>query len=95
MMYILSARFQLENCNAPARLDSEHFQPGSAQLGKFQLELITSKQVQRVPALLGFWDFKRTALRKICVSGTVGGPLITRKSPTCAYIGQNRSRGPH
>ena len=39
------------------------------------------KQVQRVPALRGFWDFKKTALGKILVRGTVGGPLLTQKSP--------------
>ena len=51
--------------------------------------------VQRVPALRGFRDFEKTVLRKIGVSGTVGGPLLTQKSPTCAYIDQNRgSRGP-
>ena len=26
--------------------------------------------MQRVPALRGFWDFKRTPLREICISGT-------------------------
>ena len=45
-------------------------------------------RIQRVPALRGFWDLKKTALRKIRVSGTVGDPLLTRKSPTCAYISQ-------
>ena len=38
--------------------------------------------IQRVPALRGFWDFEKTALGEIRVSGTVGGPLITRRSPT-------------
>ena len=32
---------------------------------------------KRVPALLGFLDLKKTALHKICVSGTVGSPLLT------------------
>ena len=27
-------------------------------------------------------------LTQICVSGTVGGPLLTQKSPTCVYISQ-------
>ena len=40
-------------------------------------------------ALCGFWDLKKPALHKICVSGTVGGSLLKRKSPTCAYISQN------
>ena len=40
------------------------------------------EEVQRVPALRGFWDLKKPALRKIRVSGTVGGPLLTRKPPT-------------
>ena len=53
------------------------------------------RAVQRVPALRGFWDFKKTTLCEIRISGTVGGPLLMWKSPTCAYIGQNRgSRGP-
>ena len=38
--------------------------------------------VQRVPALRAFWDFEKTVLHEIRVSGTVGGPLLTRKSPT-------------
>ena len=38
----LSTRFQLENWITPARLGSETIQLGSAQLGIFQLELITS-----------------------------------------------------
>ena len=37
-------------------------------------------------ALCGFWDLKKPALHKICVSGTVGGSLLKRKSPTCAYV---------
>ena len=55
-----------------------------------------SKIVQRVPALRGFWDFEKTELREIRISGTVE----YRRSPTNAkipqvYIGQNRgSRGP-
>ena len=44
--------------------------------------------IQRVPTLRGLWDLKKNALREIRVSGTVGGPLLTRKSPTCAYISQ-------
>ena len=40
-------------------------------------------------------ELQKTGLRKIRISGTVGGPLLMQKSPTCAYIGQNRgSRGP-
>jgi hypothetical protein len=39
---ILSARFQLENWNAPSRLSSEPSQLGLARAGKFQLGLITS-----------------------------------------------------
>ena len=37
------ARFQLENQSAPARLGSELSYLGSAQAGKFQLGLITTK----------------------------------------------------
>ena len=40
------------------------------------------------PAYADFWDFKKPTLPEICVSGTVGGPLLTLKSPTCAYISQ-------
>ena len=29
----------------------------------------------------GFWDFKTMVLHAICVSGTVEGPLLTKKSP--------------
>ena len=45
-------------------------------------------EIQRVPTLSGFWALKKTALRKICVIGNVGDPLLTQKSPTCAYISQ-------
>ena len=31
-------------------------------------------------------------LCKICVSGTVGGPLLTPKSPTCAYIHKPKTK---
>ena len=41
-----------------------------------------------VPNLCGIWDLNKTALHEICVSGTVGSPLLTRKSPTCVYISQ-------
>ena len=44
--------------------------------------------IQRVPALRGFWDLKKTAILKICVSWTIEGPLLTQKFPTCAYISQ-------
>ena len=44
--------------------------------------------LQGVPDLRGFWDLKKTALREILVSGTVGDPLLTQKSPSCAYISQ-------
>ena len=38
---------------------------------------------------------EKTALRKIRVSGTVGGPLLMQNFPICAYISQIRvSRGP-
>ena len=40
-MYIKSARFQLKNWDAQARLGSQPSQLGLAQLGKFQLKLIT------------------------------------------------------
>ena len=43
LMYIKSARFQLQNWDAQARLGSQPSKLGSAQLGKFQLELITNK----------------------------------------------------
>ena len=39
-------------------------------------------KVLRVPALLGFWDFKKISLRKIRVSGTLRDPLLMWKSPT-------------
>ena len=37
-------------------------------------------------ALHAFWNLEKTVLHEICVSGTVGGPLLTQKSPTCTYI---------
>ena len=40
-----TARFQLENWRAPARLGSESSQLGLARAGKFQLELISTRQV--------------------------------------------------
>ena len=36
---------------------------------------------------LPYADFG-TALSKICVSGTVGGPLLEQKFPSCVYISQ-------
>ena len=39
-------------------------------------------------ALHAFWNLEKTVLHEICVSGTVWGPLLTRKSPTCTYITQ-------
>ena len=48
----------------------------------------SSLMVQRVPALPAFWDLEKTVLHEICVSGTVGGPLLTQKSPTGMYISQ-------
>ena len=40
-MYIMSAQFQLENWVVQAWLGLQPSQLGSAQLGKFQFELIT------------------------------------------------------
>ena len=40
----MSARFQLGNWSAPARLGSAHSQIGSAGAGKIQLGLITSSK---------------------------------------------------
>ena len=45
--------------------------------------------LQRVPALQAFWDFDKTVIQEVCVSGTVGCPLLMQKSPTCTYISQN------
>ena len=41
----------------------------------------------RVPALRRFWDLKKPVIRKIHVSGTVEGLLLTRKIPQM-YISQ-------
>ena len=46
------------------------------------------KRIKKLYSLRGFWDLKKTELREICVSGTVRGPLLKRKSPTCTYISQ-------
>ena len=35
-------------------------------------------------ALRAFWDLEKTVLYEIHVSGNVGGPLLTQKSPTCS-----------
>ena len=40
------------------------------------------------PHVARILGLQKTALRKIHVCGNVGGPLLTQKSPTCAYIGQ-------
>ena len=40
------------------------------------------------PALRAFWDLEKTVLHEIRVSGTVVGPLLVQKSPTCTYISQ-------
>ena len=50
---------------------------------------LLTRSIQRVPALRGFWDFRKTALRKIHFSGTVLIIQLMWKSPTNAYIGQN------
>ena len=51
--------------------------------------LIQFEQTYRgSPPIRGFWDLKKPELHEIRVSGTVGGPLLTRKSPTCTYISQ-------
>ena len=51
---------------------------------------LISMDIQRVPALRAFWDLEKTVLHGIRVSGTVGGPLLTRKSQYCRYISQKR-----
>ena len=39
-------------------------------------------------ALRAFWDFEKTLLHEICVSGTVLWSPINANSPTCMYISQ-------
>ena len=46
--------------------------------GNLRLDLLREKDTEG-PALREFWDLKKTALRKICVSGTVGGSLTNTK----------------
>ena len=53
-MYTKSAQFQLKNWDAQAQLGSQPSQLGSAQLWKFQLELITTKQ----HTLIMLFDFQ-------------------------------------
>ena len=52
---------------------------------------VARKQVQynyESPPLRGFWDMKKKALRKIYVSGTVGGPLLMHEhKPKIAGVG--------
>jgi hypothetical protein len=38
--------------------------------------ILSYLKIQRLPALCRFWDLKKTALCKISVIGTVGGPLV-------------------
>ena len=38
-------------------------------------------ELQRIVALHGFWDFEKTALHKIRVSGTVGVPYKSKNAP--------------
>ena len=45
-------------------------------------------EIQRIPDLHEFLGIEKTVLRKIRISGTIGGPLLTQKSPTCAYTSQ-------
>ena len=49
------------------------------------LEQLKRHTVQRVPGLTRILGLEKTVLRKIYVSGTVGGPLLMRKSPTYIY----------
>ena len=57
---------------------------------------ITASSASRHRGSLLYWDFwtwKKNTLLKICFSGTVragtvGGPLLIRKSPTWVYISQ-------
>ena len=37
--------------------------------------------LQRVPALREFWDFEKTVLHEMRVSGTVVSPLLTQNTP--------------
>ena len=52
------------------------------------LKFMASQVTLSVPALRVFWDLEKTVLHEICVSGTVGDPQLTQKSPTCTYISQ-------
>ena len=49
--------------------------------------------VQRVPALCPFWDLEKTVLHEIRDSGTVVGPLLTRKSPQLHVQAKNCGSG--
>ena len=71
-------------------IESE-IRPEMAELDGFKHtdgQILGNNYIQRVPALRAFWDLEKTVLHEIRVSGTVGGPLLTRKSPTCTYISQ-------
>ena len=52
---------------------------------------VARKQVQYIyegPPLRRFWNLKKKPLRKICVSGTVGGPLLMHEhKPKIAGVG--------
>ena len=42
------------------------------------------------PPYVDFWAWKKNILGKICISGTLGVPLLTQKSPNCTYISKKQ-----
>ena len=64
--------------------DGSWFKPGHSQ----NLLSFREFQLQRVPALRGFWDLEKTVLHEIRVSGTVLWSPTNANSPTYTYISQ-------
>jgi hypothetical protein len=50
--------------------------------------LFGNSEYRGSPPYADFGTWKKTVLHEIGVSGTVVGPLLTQKSPTCTYISQ-------
>ena len=42
------------------------------------------------PRYMDFWTWKKNILGKICISGTLGVPLLMQRSPNCRYISKKQ-----
>ena len=68
-------------------------QPIPAQFGNVEcraiLLLVKSKKYIGSPPYADL-GLEKNMLLEICVSGTVGSPILRQKTPTCAYISQKQ-----